>query len=159
MVYLADPILLVEDNPDDAALTLRAFRRNEVVNPVVVARDGVEALDFLFARGAFADRAGQPLPKLVLLDLKLPRLDGIGVLREIRADSRTRLLPVIMLTSSLLEQDLDACYSLGANSYLVKPIDYAEFVEMTRIVATYWLNMNRPPPVSLPVLLPSQDPA
>ena len=157
MRYLPDPILLVEDNPDDAALTLRAFRRNQVVNPIVVVRDGIEALDFLFARGEFADRAEQPLPKLVLLDLKLPRLDGIGVLREIRADARTRLVPVIMLTSSLLEQDLEACYTLGANSYLVKPIDYAEFVEMTRIVAAYWLTLNRPPPVSLPSLLPAPD--
>ncbi|MEB0136498.1 response regulator [Actimicrobium sp. CCC2.4] len=148
MSYLPDPILLVEDNPDDAALTQRAFKRNDVINPIVVARDGIEALDFLFARDAFADRAGQPLPRLILLDLKLPRLDGIGVLREIRADPRTRLVPVIMLTSSLLEQDLEACYALGANSYLVKPIDYSEFVEMTRIIATYWLALNRPPPVS-----------
>ncbi|MDY7574630.1 response regulator [Actimicrobium sp. CCI2.3] len=158
MPYLPDPILLVEDNPDDAALTLRAFRRSQVSNPMVVARDGIEALDFLFARDAFADRAGQPLPKLVLLDLKLPRLDGIGVLREIRADPRTRLVPVIMLTSSLLDQDLDACYSLGANSYLVKPIDYSEFVDMTRVIATYWLTLNRPPPASLPLLVPMTDP-
>ena len=147
MHYLPDPVLLVEDNPDDAALTLRAFRRNQVGNEVVVMRDGIEALDFLFARAAYANRASQPLPKLILLDLKLPRLDGIGVLRAIRADPRTRLLPVIMLTSSLLEQDLEACYGLGANSYLVKPIDYTEFVDMTRIIATYWLTLNRPAPL------------
>ncbi|MBC7499755.1 MAG: response regulator [Herminiimonas sp.] len=145
-----ESILLVEDNPDDVALTLRAFKRNNIANPVVVARDGIEAIDFLFARAFFADRAGLPLPKLVLLDLKLPRLDGFGVLKAMRSDPRTRLIPVLMLTSSMLEQDVELSYVLGANSYLVKPIDFTEFTEMARVVALYWLAMNQSPPLGGP---------
>lgn len=139
-------ILLVEDNPDDAALTLRAFKRNNMLNPIVVARDGVEALDFLFARGACADRAGEPPPTLIILDLKLPRLDGLGVLKAVRADARTSLIPVVVLTSSKEEQDLIQTYSLGANSYIRKPVDFALFQEAVKQLGIYWLMMNQPPP-------------
>jgi len=139
-------ILLVEDNPDDVKLTLRAFKRNNMLNPVVVARDGVEALDIMFARGAYAERAGKPLPALILLDLKLPKLDGLGVLRAVRGDERTRLIPVVILTSSKEEQDLVHSYSLGANSYVRKPVDFGEFVEAVRVLGIYWLMTNQPPP-------------
>jgi two-component system response regulator len=139
-------ILLVEDNPDDVKLTLRAFKRNNMLNPIEVARDGIEALDFLFARGAFTERAGKPLPALVLLDLQLPRLDGLGVLKAIRGDERTRLVPVVILTSSKEEQDLLGGYSLGANSYVRKPVDFAEFLEAVRLLGVYWLMTNQPPP-------------
>lgn len=139
-------ILLVEDNPDDAALTLRAFKRSNMLNPIVVVRDGVEALDFLFARGAYADRAGEPPPTLIILDLKLPRLDGLGVLKAVRADARTNLIPVVVLTSSKEEQDLIQTYSLGANSYIRKPVDFAQFQEAVKQLGIYWLMMNQPPP-------------
>jgi two-component system, response regulator len=139
-------ILLVEDNPDDVALTLRAFKRSHLMNPITVARDGVEALDFLFARSAYADRASQPLPTLIILDLKLPRLDGLGVLKAIRADERTRFLPVVILTSSKEEQDLISGYALGANSYVRKPVDFAEFIEAAKVLGIYWLMMNQLPP-------------
>jgi len=139
-------ILLVEDNPDDETLTLRAFKRSHVMNPIAVARDGIEALDFVFARGAHSQRAGAPLPTLVILDLKLPKLDGLGVLRAIRADERTRLLPVVILTSSKEEQDLVSGYSLGANSYVRKPVDFTEFLEAVKVLGIYWLMMNEPPP-------------
>jgi two-component system response regulator len=139
-------ILLVEDNPDDVKLTLRAFKMNRMLNPIVVARDGVEALDYLFARGAFTERAEQPLPALVILDLKLPRLDGMGVLKAIRADERTRLLPVVIMTSSKEDEDLDHGYALGANSYVRKPVDFNEFMEAVKVLGVYWLLMNQPPP-------------
>lgn len=139
-------ILLVEDNPDDAKLTLRAFKLNKMLNPIVVTRDGVEALDFLFARGAYAERAGKPPPTLIILDLKLPRLDGLGVLRAIRDDGRTKLIPVVILTSSKEEQDLIQGYSLGANSYVRKPVDFAEFQEAVKLLGIYWLMTNQPPP-------------
>jgi two-component system, response regulator len=139
-------ILLVEDNPDDVTLTLRAFKRSNMLNPIVVARDGVEALDVLFARGAHAGRAGMPLPVLIILDLKLPKLDGMGVLREIRGNERTRLIPVVMLTSSKEEQDLIQSYSLGVNSYIRKPVDFTEFLEAARLLGIYWLMMNQGPP-------------
>ena len=139
-------ILLVEDNDDDVTLTLRAFKRSHVMNPIAVARDGIEALDFLFARGAYGERAGAPLPTLVILDLKLPKLDGLGVLKGIRADQRTQLLPVVILTSSKEEQDLIASYSLGANSYVRKPVDFAEFVEAVKVLGIYWLMTNQSPP-------------
>jgi two-component system response regulator len=139
-------ILLVEDNPDDVKLTMRAFKRNNMLNPVEVARDGIEALDFMFSRGAHAGRAGKPLPAMILLDLQLPRLDGLGVLKAIRADERTRLVPVVILTSSKEEQDLVQGYSLGANSYVRKPVDFAEFVEAVRLLGVYWLMTNQPPP-------------
>jgi two-component system response regulator len=139
-------ILLVEDNPDDVTLTLRAFKRSHVANPIAVARDGIEALDFLFARGDYSDRATAPLPTLIILDLKLPKLDGLGVLKAIREDERTRLLPVVILTSSKEQQDLIAGYSLGANSYVRKPVDFAEFVEAVKVLGIYWLMMNQGPP-------------
>lgn len=139
-------ILLVEDNPDDVALTLRAFKRSHLMNPITVARDGVEALDFLFARNAHANRASQPLPTLIILDLKLPRLDGLGVLKAIRAEERTRFLPVVILTSSKEEQDLISGYALGANSYVRKPVDFAEFLEAAKVLGIYWLMMNQLPP-------------
>jgi len=138
-------ILLVEDNDDDIALTLRAFKRSHLMNPVAVVRDGVEALDFLFARGAYADRSEGP-PTLVILDLKLPKLDGLGVLKAMRADSRTALLPTVILTSSKEEQDVIAGYSLGANSYVRKPVDFAEFLEAVKILGIYWLALNQVPP-------------
>jgi len=138
-------ILLVEDNDDDVALTLRAFKRSHLMNPVAVVRDGVEALDFLFARGAHADK-GAALPTLVILDLKLPKLDGLGVLKAMRAEARTSLLPTVILTSSKEEQDVIAGYSLGANSYVRKPVDFAEFLEAVKILGIYWLALNQVPP-------------
>ena len=139
-------ILLVEDNEDDVKLTLRAFKRNNMPNPIAVARDGVEALEFLFAKGAYADRVDKPLPALVILDLKLPRLDGQGVLKAVRADERTRLVPVVVMTSSKEEEDLIMGYSLGANSYVRKPVDFAEFQEAVRLLGVYWLVTNQPVP-------------
>lgn len=141
-------ILLVEDNPDDVKLTLRALARNRIANPVAVARDGVEALDYLFARGPHADRAGAPLPALVLLDLKLPRLDGLGVLKAVRQEPRTRLLPVVVLTTSVEEDDLVASYSLGANSFVRKPVDFGEFVAAASTIGVYWLVLNHAAPVA-----------
>ena len=138
-------ILLVEDNEDDVALTLRAFKRSHLMNPVVVVRDGVEALDFLFARGAHAGSSAAP-PTLVILDLKLPRLDGLGVLKAMRADQRTALLPTVILTSSKEEQDVIAGYALGANSYVRKPVDFAEFLEAVKVLGIYWLALNQIPP-------------
>lgn len=139
-------ILLVEDNPDDVALTMRAFKRSHLANPIAVARDGVDALDFLFSRNDYKDRASQPLPTLVILDLKLPRLDGLGVLKAMRADERTRFLPVVILTSSKEEQDLISGYTLGANSYVRKPVDFTEFIEAAKVLGIYWLMMNEVPP-------------
>jgi CheY-like chemotaxis protein len=134
-------ILLVEDNPDDEALTLRAFRKSNIRNEVLVARDGVEALDFLFGTGLHTGR-GAVVPQVVLLDLKLPRLDGIEVLRRIRGDERTRLLPVVILTSSKEERDLIDSYSLGANSYVRKPVDFEQFLDAARSLGLYWLVLN-----------------
>ena len=139
-------ILLVEDNPDDEKLTLRAFKKGNIVNQISVARDGIEALDFLFARGAYGDRSGKPLPTLIVLDLKLPKLDGLGVLKAIRAEERTKLIPVVILTSSKEEQDLISGYSLGANSYVRKPVDFAEFMEAAKLIGMYWLMTNQPLP-------------
>jgi len=150
MDQMSKTILLVEDNPDDAKLTLRAFKRNNMLNPVVVARDGVEALDFLFARGAYAERAGKPPPTLIILDLKLPKLDGLGVLKAVRDDERTKLIPVVILTSSKEDQDLVQGYSLGANSYVRKPVDFTEFQEAVRLLGIYWLMTNQPPPKRKP---------
>lgn len=139
-------ILLVEDNPDDEALTLRAFKKNNITNEVVVVRDGAEALDWLFARGEFEGRDIHEHPEVVLLDLKLPKVDGLEVLRQIRADDRTRLLPVIILTTSEEESDRLAGYSLGANSYIRKPVDFSQFTEAVRQLGLYWLVLNESPP-------------
>lgn len=138
-------ILLVEDNPDDEALTLRALRKNNFANPVVVARDGVEALDYLFGTGSYAERDVSVLPQVVLLDLKVPRLDGLEVLRRIRAHMATKLLPVIVLTSSQEDEDIVDSYSLGANSYVRKPVDFLEFTEAIRQLGLYWLVINLQP--------------
>lgn len=138
-------VLLVEDNPDDAELALRAFRKNNLLNEIVVAQDGVEALDYLFGTGSYAERP-VPLPQLVLLDLKLPRIDGLEVLRQIRENERTRLLPVVVLTSSKEEQDLVQSYSLHANSYIRKPVDFSQFSEAVRQLGFYWLVLNEAPP-------------
>jgi two-component system response regulator len=139
-------ILLVEDNPRDEELTLRALRKNKIANPVVVVRDGVEALDYLFARGKHAERDKAAAPQVVLLDLKLPKLDGIEVLKQIRANESTRLLPVVILTTSNEDRDRLAGYSSGANSYVQKPVDFAEFTEAVRQLGLYWLVLNEPPP-------------
>lgn len=141
-----DIILLVEDNPDDVELTLRALRKNHLTNEIVVARDGVEALDYLFGTGSHDGRDLGLMPQLILLDLKLPKIDGLEVLRRVRADERTRLLPVVILTSSTEERDLVQSYSLGANSYVRKPVDFTEFVEAARQLGLYWLLYNQPPP-------------
>ncbi|MDP1828060.1 MAG: response regulator [Archangium sp.] len=139
-------ILLVEDNPDDEALTIRALTKNNIANRVEVARDGVEALDYLFGTGAHAGRDVTKLPQLLLLDLKLPRIDGLEVLRRLRADERTRLVPVVILTSSKEEQDLISGYSGGANSYIRKPVDFTQFAEAVRQLGIYWLVINEAPP-------------
>lgn len=139
-------ILLVEDNPDDEALTLRAFRKNNIKNRIVVAHDGAEALDYLFFRGAYAERDHREVPEIILLDLKLPKIDGLEVLRQIRANPRTRLLPVVILTSSKEEQDLIEGYSEGANSYVRKPVDFNQFIEAVRKFGLYWLVLNETPP-------------
>ena len=139
-------ILLVEDNPDDEALTLRAFRKNNVGNEVVVARDGAQALAYLFGDGDGGAERPKLLPQLVLLDLKLPKVDGLEVLRRIREDERTRLLPVVILTSSREEMDLTRGYSLGANSYIRKPVDFTQFSEAVRQLHLYWLVLNESPP-------------
>lgn len=139
-------ILLVEDNPDDEALTLRAFRKNNIGNEVVVARDGQEALDYVFGEGRYAGRDVADFPQVVLLDLKLPKVDGLEVLRRIRADARTALLPVVILTSSKEDQDVINGYRLGANSYVRKPVSFDEFLEAARTLGLYWLLINETPP-------------
>jgi len=138
-------ILLVEDDPDDEALTVRALKKSDVLNEVVVVRDGVEALNYLFCEGPFAGSVPRPRPQIVLLDLKLPKLDGLGVLRRIRADVRTRLLPVVILSSSDEEQDLIQGYSLGANSYVRKPVDFEQFLKAAAYLGQYWLELNELP--------------
>ena len=139
-------ILLVEDNPDDEALTLRALKKNNISNRVAVAHDGVEALDFLFCTGTYAGRNPNEMPQVILLDLKLPKIDGMEVLRRIRADERTHLLPVVILTSSKEEQDLANGYGYGANSYVRKPVDFNQFVDAVRHLGLYWLVLNEPLP-------------
>lgn len=141
------PILLVEDNPDDEALTIHALKSNKIGNVVIVARNGVEALDYLFATGEHAGRDAQKLPAVVLLDLKLPKIDGLEVLRRIRADARTQLLPVVILTSSTEDEDRLKGYTLGANSYVRKPVDFDEFVRAAGQLGLYWLLLNESPPV------------
>jgi CheY-like chemotaxis protein len=138
-------ILLVEDNPDDEELTVRALKKNNVTNELAIARDGVEALDYLFGTGAYAGRDATVVPGLVLLDLKLPKMDGLEVLRRIRADERTRRMPVVVLTSSKEEQDVIRSYDLGANSYIRKPVDFNQFTEAVRQLGLYWLMLNEVP--------------
>lgn len=140
------PILLVEDNPDDVLLTLRAFKKANIANDIVVAKDGVEALDYLFGRGQWAERDVAELPALMLLDLKLPRVDGHQVLEQVRADERTKLLRVVVLTSSKEEQDVFKSYSLCANSYIHKPVDFDQFLAVASQLGLYWLLLNEPPP-------------
>ncbi len=139
-------ILLIEDNSDDEELALLAFQRSNVANDVVVARDGVEALDYLFGTGPHAGRDVSILPQVVLLDLKLPKVDGLEVLRRVRADPRTRRLPVVVLTSSKEEEDMIGSYDLGANSYVRKPVEFERFVEAVKQLQLYWLVLNEPPP-------------
>jgi two-component system, response regulator len=139
-------ILLVEDNANDEFLTLRALKKHNIANEVVVVRDGVEALDYLFGTGEFAGRDTAALPVVVLLDLKLPKIDGLEVLRRVRADERTKLLPVVILTSSNEERDVITGYQLGSNSYVQKPVDFTEFVEAVGQLGLYWLMLNEPVP-------------
>jgi len=139
-------ILLVEDNPDDVALTERALKKARIANSVVVARDGPEALDFLLGTGPYAGRDTGIMPEVILLDLKLPKMDGLEVLRRLRGDQRTRLLPVVILTSSKEDRDLTRSYELGANSYIRKPVDFKQFVKAVQDLGLYWLVLNEPPP-------------
>lgn len=143
---MRDRVLLVEDDPNDEALTRRALARAGVQAELVVARDGREALDYLHATGAHAGRDPGPQPRLVLLDLKLPRVDGLEVLRRLRSEETTRLLPVVVLTSSLDPRDVQQCYLLGANAYVRKPVDFGEFAEVVALLGRHWLGLNVPPP-------------
>jgi len=143
----SNPILLVEDNPDDEALTLRALKKNHIVNEVVVAHDGVEALDYLFGTGAHAGRNLAEMPQVVLLDLNLPRIGGLEVLKRVREDERTKFLAVVVLTSSKEDEDLLKSYSLGANSYVRKPVDFAQFTEAVKTLGLFWLLLNETPPL------------
>jgi CheY-like chemotaxis protein len=139
-------LLLVEDNPDDEELTLLAFEQSQIAHEVVVARDGVEALDYLFGTGIYADRDMSIMPALILLDLQLPRINGLEVLQRLRSDQRTKLLPIVILTTSNEQQDLINSYHLGCNSYLRKPVDYNQFVTAVQQLGMYWLLLNEPPP-------------
>ena len=147
----AGEILLVEDNPNDVRLTLHALAQHQIAHRVDVVRDGAEALDFLFCTGAHAQRQGSPAPLVILLDLKLPLVDGVEVLRQVKADPRTQMIPVVVLTTSAEQRDIDASYRLGANSYIVKPVDFDTFTEVMRQVGAYWLGINQPPHVGGPV--------
>ena len=138
-------ILLVEDNPNDAELTLRALKKNKLANHVAHVSDGAEALDFIFARGAFKDRDIESRPRVIFLDLKLPKVDGLEVLRAVKSDERTRTIPVVVLTSSNEEKDVVESYRLGVNSYIVKPVDFDKFLESVRDLGLYWLLLNQPP--------------
>lgn len=140
-------ILLVEDNPDDEALTVRALRKNNLRNELVIARDGAEAIDYLFAEGQHQGRNINQLPALILLDLQLPKIDGFGVLKRLRADQRTRFLPVVILTSSAEQEDIINAYNLGANSYVRKPVDFDEFIKTVGQLGPYWLVTNQCPAV------------
>ena len=139
-------ILLVEDNPEDEALTLRALKKNNIGNEIVVVRDGAEALDYLFCRNTFANRDPEALPALILLDIKLPKIDGLEVLRRVRAEKRTQSLPIVLLSSSNERKDVIEGYKGGANSYVRKPIDFAQFIEAIQQLGFYWLALNEAPP-------------
>ena len=141
-------ILLVEDNPDDAELTLRAFEESDTLTQIAVVADGQQALDYLFAEGSDVDLDAKVMPDIVLLDLNLPRVDGLGVLHRIRSDSRTRRLPVVILTSSTEESDIIRSYDLGANSFVQKPVDFVEFLNAAQQLGFYWLGLNEPPPLN-----------
>jgi two-component system response regulator len=141
-------ILLLEDQDDDVQLTLRAFSQSDIVNEIVVTRDGEEGLDYLFTTGAYSDRDPNAMPAVVLLDLKLPKVDGLEVLRRMRADERTRRLPVVVLTSSNEERDIIASYDLGANSFVRKPVDFAQFIDAAHVLGLYWLVHNEPIPAN-----------
>jgi two-component system response regulator len=147
MIRKGHIILLVEDNADDVELTLRAFRKSNIVNEMVVASDGQQALDYLFVAGAYAARDPRVMPHVVLLDLNLPRITGLEVLRRLRADARTKRLPVVILTTSSEETDVIGSYDLGANSYVRKPVDFVQFAEAALQLGLYWLVLNEPPPV------------
>lgn len=140
-------IMLIEDNPDDEVLTIRALKKNNILNEVVVARDGVEALNYLFSESGFEGRDTNIMPEVILLDLKLPKIDGHGVLKRIRANSRTKLIPVVILTSSNEDKDVVDSYNLGANSYIRKPVDFDQFTEAIKQLGLYWLVVNVAPPV------------
>jgi two-component system response regulator len=140
-------ILLIEDNPSDVLLTKRALEKNHIRNELAVAEDGQDALDYLYCNGAHATRNPAELPTLILLDLKLPKVDGLDVLRRIRADERTRRIPVVVLTSSKEQEDLAKSYDLGANSFVRKPVDFSQFVEAVKQLGLYWLVLNEPPPL------------
>ncbi len=139
-------ILLVEDNPDDEALTLRALKKNNILNEVVVTRDGAEALDYMFAQGIYAERDINNLPEVILLDLKLPKIDGLEVLERLRAHEHTRRTPIVILTTSVEERDVARSYESGANSYIQKPVDFDQFMEAVRQLGMYWLLLNRSAP-------------
>jgi len=141
-------ILLVEDNPDDEALTIRALSKSGVASEITVVHDGAEALEYLFATGSYRDREKTDLPRIIVLDLKLPKIDGLEVLRQLRDDEGTKLVPVVVLTSSIEERDLAEAYRLGANSYVRKPVDFVEFSDAVRQLGEYWLRVNEPPPRS-----------
>jgi two-component system response regulator len=140
-------ILLVEDNPDDVELTMRAFKKNNIFNKVIVAKDGVEALDYLLGKGMYAGRDTKDMPVVVLLDLNLPKINGMEVLKTIRQNALTRLLPVVVLTSSLQEEDVVNSYKYGANSYVRKPVNFNDFIEAIKLLGLYWLIWNEPPPL------------
>jgi two-component system response regulator len=145
MIVDAAEILLVEDNPNDVELALHALKKNQIANPICVVRDGAEALEFLFGTGRYAGRRLEPPPRVILLDLKLPLVDGLEVLQQIKADARTRTIPVVVLTSSRQERDLMESYDLGVNSYIVKPVDFDQFTEVVRQLGLYWLLLNQRP--------------
>lgn len=143
--YNANDIILVEDNPNDIELTLRALKKNNIANNIQVIMDGAEAIEFFFATGKYADRDMNLIPKLVILDLKLPKVDGLEILKRIKADERTKMIPVVVLTSSKEEKDVLAGYKLGANSFIVKPVDFDKFMATIKDLGMYWLLLNEPP--------------